>query len=191
MGLPFLYMQPRDAASWRAWSFNHAANHYDLIAAASAYQQLQVTIATTVATPPGHPVLEFDAVNDVRDGMPAVDLTNSAAIPVGAVVQAFTGTEVQLSENAAHTIAIGDNILFGSGMSALPLNQYILDPMDPNNLGMWLYQHATMHDQLNTVLGTSGLDLLGLDWEDPEQFAAWLRLNGDEHIRFSAALGVG
>ena len=117
MGLPQLYVQPNDASSWRAWSFNHAANHVDLIAAGSAYQRTH-----------------------------------------------------------------GTN---------LPLEQFILDPMNPDDLGMWLYLHATMHDQLNQVLGTSGFGLVDLDWHDPDQFAEWRRLNGDEHTRFCTALGVG
>jgi hypothetical protein len=113
MGLPALYAQPDDPANWRAWSFNHAANHVDMLAAAQAKAPTAV------------------------------------------------------------------------------LEQFILDPMNPDDLGMWLYQHATMHDQLNTALGTSGFDLLGLDWQDPQQFATWLRLNGDEHTRLSGLLGVG
>lgn len=117
MGLPALYAQPDNAASWRAWSFNHAANHVDLVAAGAAYQR-------------------------------------------------------------AHN-------------TNFALDQFILDPMDPDNLGMWLYQHAAMHDQLNRVLGTSGFGLVDLDWKDTDQFAEWLRLNGDEHTRFCTALGVG
>jgi len=96
-----------------------------------------------------------------------------------------------MSVNASATIAIGDNILFGSGVAGLPLEQFILDPMNPDDLGFWLYLHATTHDQLNQVLGTSGFGLVDLDWQDPDQFAEWLRLNGDEHTRFCTALGVG
>jgi len=190
MGLPQLYVQPHDASSWRAWSFNHAANHYDLIAAGMAYQQGQVTLATTAATLPGHNVLEFDTVNGVRDGMAVVDLTTPATIVAGALVTGFNDTLVSMSVNASATIAIGDNILFGSGVAGLPLDQFILDPMDPDDLGMWSYLHATMHSQINQVLGTEGFDLLSWDWNDPEQFATFLRLNGDEHLRLSTALGV-
>ena len=71
------------------------------------------------------------------------------------------------------------------------LAQYSLDPMDPNNLGYWLYQHQEMHNQVNAVLKTSGYDLLALDWDDPDQFSEWLLLNGSEHQRICAALGIG
>lgn len=113
MSLPSLYVQPQDTDAWRAWSFNHSANHFDMLAAAQ--EQKNVT----------------------------------------------------------------------------GLQQFILDPMDLNNLGQWLYNHQVMHNQLNAALGTQGFNLLGFDWEDPQQFSMWLRLNGDEHVRLSAALGVG
>lgn len=112
MGLPLLYSAPSSDRDWQGWSFNHAANHYDILAAISA----------------------------------------------------------QKDQNLA---------------------QYILDPMDQNNLDTWLYQHQVMHSQANAVLGTKGYDLLGLDWNDPGQFQLWLRQNGDEHLRLCTALGVG
>ncbi len=71
------------------------------------------------------------------------------------------------------------------------LTQYLLDPVDPNDLGVWLYQHQVAHNQINAVLGTSGFDLLSLDWQDKDAFAEWCLLNGSEHQRISAALGIG
>jgi len=112
MGLPSIFSQPSTADDWRAWSFNHAANHYDLISAVA----------------------------------------------------------LQKSQN---------------------LTQFCLDPMNPDDIGFWLYQHQETHNQINAVLGTSGFDLLSLDWEDKEAFAEWCLLNATEHQRLSAALGVG
>lgn len=112
MSLPALYALPRTADDWRAWSFNHAANHYDWIQSAQTQKNQQ-------------------------------------------------------------------------------LAQYKLDPLDPANLGLWLYYHQAMHNQVNALLGTSGFDLLELQWDDPDQLQEWLQLNGDEHQRISAALGVG
>lgn len=70
------------------------------------------------------------------------------------------------------------------------LVQYPLDLIDPRDLGMWLYQHQVMHNQVNALLQTSGFDLTVLDWEDPDQLRNWINLNGAEHVRISAALGV-
>jgi hypothetical protein len=71
------------------------------------------------------------------------------------------------------------------------LTQYPLDPIDPNDLGFWLYQHQVMHNQANAALGTSGYDLLSLDWSQPADFQEWLQLNGDEHRKWGGILGVG
>jgi len=71
------------------------------------------------------------------------------------------------------------------------LQTFLLNQVDPNDLGMWLYNHQIAHDQANAALGTSGYNLLELDWEDPGQFQQWLRLNGDEHVRIGAILGIG
>lgn len=112
MSLPFLYSVPSDADSWKAWSFNHAANHYDMV---FAVQQ-------------------------------------------------------QKNQNLA---------------------QYLLDPIDPDNIGMWLYNHQVMHNQVNAALGTQGFNLLGLDWQDPEQFQNWLNLNATEHQQICSKLNIG
>lgn len=71
------------------------------------------------------------------------------------------------------------------------LTEFLLNPLDPNNLGFWLYQHQISHNQVNQALGTQGYNLLELDWQDEDQFAEWLNQNGEEHQRISAALGIG
>jgi hypothetical protein len=72
------------------------------------------------------------------------------------------------------------------------LTQYMLDPLDQDKLGYWLYQHQVMHNQANAALSLpAGYDLLGLDWTDADQFDQWLQLNGDEHQRWGGMLGVG
>ena len=86
-----------------------------------------------------------------------------------------------------------NDIVFNVGVQKnnYTLQQFVLDPVNPDDLGDWLYQHQVMHNQANAALGTSGYDLVALDWKDPEQFAWWLRLNADEHVRLSAALNIG
>jgi hypothetical protein len=113
LSLPYLYSQPKSQDDWRAWAFNHSANHYDWIPAITAQKNI-----------------------------------------VG-------------------------------------LQQFLLSPIDSEEMGMWFYNHQVAHDQANAALGTSGFNLLELDWKDESQFAEWLRLNGDEHIRISGILGIG
>ena len=73
---------------------------------------------------------------------------------------------------------------------SVSLTLYLLDPIIEDNLGNWLYQHQTMHQQMDALLGIAGYDLLGLDWEDPDALAEWISLNGDEHYQAAAILGV-
>jgi hypothetical protein len=80
---------------------------------------------------------------------------------------------------------------FQSQKNIIGFQQFILSPIDPQELGMFLYNHQAAHDQANSALGTQGFNLLSLDWKDPDQFAEWLRANADEHVRISAALGIG
>ncbi len=109
MGLSALYAVPQTPDDWNAWTFNHAAIHYDI---------------------------------------------------VGAIAQ-------QKKQN---------------------LTQFCLNPI--GDLGMWLYWHASMHNQANAALGTKGNDLLDLDLQDAEQLNEWLLLNGSEHQSWNAILGV-
>jgi len=79
----------------------------------------------------------------------------------------------------------------GAVKKVFGFQQFVLSPIDPDDLGMWLYNHQVAHDQINAALGTTGYNLLEMDWRDEDQFAMWLRLNATEHQRISAALGVG
>ena len=72
---------------------------------------------------------------------------------------------------------------------ALP--EYILDPVDVNNVGQWEYQHQLMHDAQNQLLGIQGQDLTGVDWKDPNLLAAWIWLQGNEHYQASEILEIG
>jgi len=72
---------------------------------------------------------------------------------------------------------------------ALP--EYILDPVNPNDVGQWEYQHQIMHDTQNQILGITGQDLTGIDWKDPRLLAGWIFLNSNEHYQAAAILGIG
>lgn len=74
---------------------------------------------------------------------------------------------------------------------AVALPEHSLDPVDPENTGVWERQHQEMHNQMNALLGTSGFNLLGLDWGDPNKLAAWISLNAVEHRTASDILRLG
>jgi hypothetical protein len=191
MSLPALYAQPTDPASWQAWAWNHQANHFDIVQAGLALQQTSLTLATNIGSLAGGFVMQFAATTGVQIGMQVADVTTPSAITAGSEVVALNGTEVQIGLALAANVGNRDSIQFTPGTNVKPLTTYQLSPVDPDNLGVWLYQHQIMHNQINLVLGTSGYNLLSLDWQDPDQFQEWINENADEHQRICAALGIG
>lgn len=76
-------------------------------------------------------------------------------------------------------------------LAAIALPEYLLDPLDPTNPGVWERQHQTMHQEMNALLGLEGFDLLGIDWDDQNKLAAWIQLNAVEHRAASDFLRLG
>ncbi len=74
---------------------------------------------------------------------------------------------------------------------AVALPEYVLDPINPEDTGVWQRQHQEMHRDMNSILGTSGFNLLGLDWHDENKLAAWVQLNAIEHRQASDPLRLG
>jgi hypothetical protein len=71
------------------------------------------------------------------------------------------------------------------------LASYVLDPINPDDLETWLYQHQVMHQQMDAVLGIAGYDLLDVDWTDRGQFAAWIASHANEHLQAGQILNLG
>lgn len=74
---------------------------------------------------------------------------------------------------------------------AIALPEFSLDPVDPDNTSVWQYQHQQMHSNMNAILGTSGFNLLGLDWHNENALSAWVLLNAAEHQQVSNLLRLG
>ena len=70
------------------------------------------------------------------------------------------------------------------------LAEYPLDPMNPNDMAFWEYQHALMHIEMNAVLGIAGQNLTGVDWNDPQALSEFIDANADEHLQASKILGI-
>jgi hypothetical protein len=73
----------------------------------------------------------------------------------------------------------------------IALPEYILDPIDANDIGTWEYQHQLMHDAQNELLGVQGQDLTGVDWKNQNVLAGWVFLNFSEHYQASQILLIG
>lgn len=76
-------------------------------------------------------------------------------------------------------------------LSLIKLDEFVLDPFNPADPGVWLYQHQLMHQQQNEVLGIAGYDLLDVDFKDPNQLAGWIYLHGLEHVQAANILRIG
>ena len=90
--------------------------------------------------------------------------------------------------HAAHHRDINRTVQMLTGKE---LPEYILDPINPKDMGVWLYQHQDLHFQTDNVLGIAANDLLDVDWEDRNQLAGWIFLNSNEHYQAANILGIG
>ena len=78
--------------------------------------------------------------------------------------------------------------IFKQKSQFLPL--YILDPMPLSDLSDWGRNHQQAHNDVNSILGTPGFDLTGLDLDNAGQVAAFIRLHATEHQVWAQQLGV-
>ena len=76
----------------------------------------------------------------------------------------------------------------------LELDEYSLDPFDPNDkngLNTWLANHQIMHNAMDAALGIAGYNLAQVDWSDRAAMAVWLENHGDEHSQAGQILNLG
>ena len=73
---------------------------------------------------------------------------------------------------------------------SLAIPEYVIDPLNVNDLGLFGFQHQTLHNDVNFVLGVSGNDLSEINWSDPGEREGWIFLNFTEHQAWANILGV-
>lgn len=79
--------------------------------------------------------------------------------------------------------------IYRRNLIALP--EFSLDPVPiGDNSGAWAYQHQTMHNNQNILLGISGFDLSRVEWNDKSLLEGWIWLHAQEHYQASQILGV-
>lgn len=91
--------------------------------------------------------------------------------------------------HAAHHIDIIRKIYELTGKELQ--HQYVLDPFDKNNAGVWIYQHQLMHQEMDPLLGIAGYDLLDVNFTNPNEFAGWVWLDAQEHYQAANILSIG
>lgn len=75
-------------------------------------------------------------------------------------------------------------------LTGVRIDEYVLDPVDPQRSTGWEDQHQAMHAAVNAVLGISGLDLTGIEWDKPTILSGWIFSNFTEHRQWANQLGV-
>lgn len=70
------------------------------------------------------------------------------------------------------------------------LTLYAMDPISTKDPATWLEIHQRAHVEFTSVLGIAGVDLMAVNFNDPEQMASWIRLHGDEHQQAANILGI-
>lgn len=103
------------------------------------------------------------------------------------------GTQEELNQwsfaHAAHHVDLNRAIQQQFGINA-DVN-FVLDPVDTNDMGTWIYNHQVMHWLLELQLGLEGFDLTDVNWQDRGELAGWIWLNATTHYNASLILGVG
>jgi len=70
------------------------------------------------------------------------------------------------------------------------LTDYLVDPINLNDLKQFLQNNATLHTDMNAILKSQSADLLDVKLDDPQQVSAWINLNYQEHQNAEQLLGI-
>ena len=70
------------------------------------------------------------------------------------------------------------------------LTDYLVDPINQDNIKQFLQNNATLHTDMNSILRSQSADLLDVNPEDPQQLASWIHLNYQEHQNAEQLLGI-
>lgn len=70
------------------------------------------------------------------------------------------------------------------------LTDYLVDPINPENIQQFLQNNAAMHTDMNNILKSQSSNLLDVDPSDPQQLDSWINLNYQEHENAEQLLGI-
>lgn len=90
--------------------------------------------------------------------------------------------------HAVHHVDINAAILKATGIT---VPSYVLDPLNPQDMQLWLSQHQVMHQFMDAILGVKGYDLTSVDWTDPAELGGWIQGNANEHFQAANILEIG
>jgi hypothetical protein len=70
------------------------------------------------------------------------------------------------------------------------LTDYLVDPINPDNIKQFLQNNAALHTDMNGILQSQSADLLDVKLDDPQQLDSWINLNYQEHQNAEQLLGI-
>lgn len=70
------------------------------------------------------------------------------------------------------------------------LPEYVLDPVNFASPGAWLEQHQQMHNNVDSVLGISAINLVDVDLSDLGERDGWVQEHAQLHQSETNALGI-
>lgn len=76
-------------------------------------------------------------------------------------------------------------------LTGLALPEFILEPLNPDDTGVWEAHHQIMHQNQDAALGIDGFDLTNVNFKNPELLTGWVQLNATEHFQASNILRIG
>ena len=72
----------------------------------------------------------------------------------------------------------------------ISLTDYVLDPINEQQIDTFLQRHQDIHNQVNTLLGIVGNDLSSVDFKKPDVLRSWIWLHANEHVQAAKLLGI-
>lgn len=73
----------------------------------------------------------------------------------------------------------------------IALPEFLLDPVNINDMGQWLDEHQQSHNEINAILGVSGFNLDDVDFKDKGTLTSWGSLHANEHYQWANITGIG
>ena len=102
------------------------------------------------------------------------------------------GTPEELSTwGAAHQSHHRDIARVIYEILGVQMTEFILDPFDIEDSGVWQYQHQIMHQEMDAVLGINGFALTNVDLSNQDALTGWIFANASEHYQAANTLGIG
>mgnify|MGYP001594669191 CR=1 FL=1 len=76
-------------------------------------------------------------------------------------------------------------------LAGVSLPEFVLDPINPDDTGVWEDQHQQMHQEMDAALGINGFDLSNVNFENEAFLAGWIQLHFNEHYQAANILEIG